>query len=163
MGGRRWDVFLSYSRRDQEAVERIAGGLKDAGLEPFFDRWCLTSGGRWQLELSTALRDSASCAVFIGPHDLGAWEQQELSFALDRSAKDSSFRVFPVLLPHLPQTYTSDDLPPFLGGHSWVDLRQGYVGDSLQSLIQAVRGVAPGADLESHRVERKVVSVLALG
>jgi len=158
----RYDVFLSYSGRDRPAVEQIARRLKVAGLEPFYDRWCLTSGGRWQQELGEALKTCASCAVFIGPLDLGAWEQQELSFALDRAAKDTDFRVFPVLLPRVPDTFGPDDLPPFLVGRNWVDLRTGYA-QSLQSLIHAVRGVAPGPGPEPHRSERKVVSVLALG
>ena len=123
MGGRRWDVFLSYSSRDRPAIEQIAHLLKQAGLEPFFDRWCLSAGGRWQQELAEGLRNSASCAVFIGPHDLGAWEHQELSFALDRAAKDSSFRVFPVLLKGLPAS-----LVRVLVGSGEVARAKGFMG-----------------------------------
>ena len=122
MGGRRWDVFLSYSSRDRPAIEHIANILKNARIEPFFDRWCLTAGGRWQQELAEGLRGSASCAVSIGPHDLGDWEHQELFFALDRAAKDISFRIFPVLLKGLPASFDAGDPPPFLVGHTWVDL-----------------------------------------
>ena len=93
----RFDVFLSYNSRDGEIVERIAERLKWAGLEPWLDRWSLTPGVEWQAELGAGLEDSAACAVFVGPHDLGPWERQEVTLALDRAVTQRDFRVFPVL------------------------------------------------------------------
>src|ERR1700710_3103208 len=93
-----FDVFLSYNNRDGASVERIAQRLKDAGIEPWLDRWSLTPGGEWQRELGAGLDAAGACAVFVGPHDLGAWELQELALALDRAARERSFRLFPVLL-----------------------------------------------------------------
>ena len=46
-----FDVFLSYNRRDQEVVERIAAGLRRAGIRPWFDTWTTTPGGAWQDEI----------------------------------------------------------------------------------------------------------------
>src|SRR4051812_11290190 len=94
---RRVDVFLSYNRRDRLAVTRIAEALRRRGVEPWFDLWCATPGGRWQEELSAGLAASAACAVFVGPSDLGDWENQELQVALNRAAKESAFRLFLVL------------------------------------------------------------------
>ena len=73
-----FDVFLSHNSRDKPVVERIAERLQQAGLEPWLDVWCLTPGGRWQGELAQGMDASASCAVFVGPNDLGNWELQEL-------------------------------------------------------------------------------------
>src|SRR5215207_2367899 len=97
-----FDVFLSYSSRDAAAVGRIAELLAHDGLEPWFDRWCLTPGRPWQEELAAGLEASSTCAVFVGPGDVGDWSREEVAVALDRAAKQRDFRLFLVLLPGLP-------------------------------------------------------------
>jgi formylglycine-generating enzyme required for sulfatase activity len=141
----RFDVFLSHSGRDAQVVHRIARALLREGISPWLDAWCLTPGATWQDELDDGLRRSASCAVFVGPNDLGAWERMEVALALDRAAKDRSYRVFPVLLPGL-ERFDPNVLPPFLRTRTWVDLRKGIDNqDALQALINAVRGVPFGS------------------
>src|SRR5262245_9893705 len=99
MDGPRFDVFMSHNRKDTPAIERIAARLKQAGIEPWFDAWCLTPGGDWQAELEAGLGASRACAVFVGRHGVGDWVRMELGVALDRAAKDREFRLFLVLLP----------------------------------------------------------------
>ena len=41
---RRFDVFLSHNSRDKPAVIQLAEQLRDAGLNPWLDAWCLTPG-----------------------------------------------------------------------------------------------------------------------
>jgi energy-coupling factor transporter ATP-binding protein EcfA2 len=142
----RFDVFLSYNSRDGGLVERIAQRLKRAGLEPWLDRWSLTPGGEWQRELGEGLDASVACAVFVGPHDLGAWELQEVAVAIDRAVAQRGFRVFPVLLPGVEEPFDPNRLPHFLRTRTWVDFRRGRDdGRALQDLINAVRGVPFGS------------------
>ena len=98
----KYDIFLSHNSRDKPVVERIATKLKQAGLEPWLDKWCLTPGGKWQEELAAGLRASSACAFCVGPNGVGDWASEELNVALDRAAKDRSFRLFLVLLPAVP-------------------------------------------------------------
>ncbi|SDC76950.1 WD40 repeat [Geodermatophilus telluris] len=138
------DVFLSYNSRDRSAVERVARHLERAGLAPWFDRWALTPGGEWQSELAAGLLQACACAVFIGPHDVGAWERLEVSLALNRAATDRAFRLFPVLLPGL-DPFDPATLPPFLATRTWVDLRGGPDSQrGLRELVDAVRGIPFG-------------------
>ncbi|HKR00796.1 MAG TPA: TIR domain-containing protein, partial [Pyrinomonadaceae bacterium] len=142
-------VFLSHNSREKPAVERLAEKLKRAGLEPWLDKWCLTSGGDWQNELAEGLRASSACAVFIGPHGMGNWEDLEYKLATDRMAKDRAFRLFLVLLPGLPEPFDASTLPPFLSIRTWVDLRRGIEdARSFQSLINAVKGLPLGPERE---------------
>jgi WD40 repeat protein len=148
-GDIRFDVFLSHNSRDKPAVERVARALKKQGLEPWLDAWHLTPGGDWQREIADGLRSSGSCAVFVGEADLGDWEQQELGLALDRAAKDPRFRVFPVLLPGIPEPFDAHRLPPFLSTRTWVDFRSGYADErALQRLIKAIKGIPLGGEEE---------------
>src|SRR5215203_2252420 len=75
------DVFLSHHHADK-GVEQVAQELRRSGLEPWLDSWHLPAGVRWQPEVAEALAECASCAVLVGPADVGAWERQELEVAL---------------------------------------------------------------------------------
>jgi hypothetical protein len=142
-----FDVFLSYNSADRAQVQRIAKKLKRAGLEPWLDKWALIPGGDWQKELARGLADSRACAVFLGTHHLGDWEHQELGVALNRAAKDSKFRVFPVLLPGVPEPFDANSLPPFLATRTWVDFRRPANPQALQYLINAIKGVPFGGEI----------------
>jgi hypothetical protein len=141
----RFDVFLSHNAQDKPVVERIALKLKENGLEPWFDKWHLTSGGNWQDDLAAGLRASSSCAVFIGANGFGDWQREELAVAQNRAAKDRTFRLFLLLLPGLSDPFDYNSVPPFLLTRNWVDLREGFEPDHLfQNLINAIKGIAPG-------------------
>jgi energy-coupling factor transporter ATP-binding protein EcfA2 len=147
MSRKSFDVFLSHNSCDKATVERIARKLRQAGLEPWLDRWYLTPGGDWQDELAAGMRSSRACAVLIGPHGIGDWENLEYKTATDRMAKEARFRVFLVLLPGLHEQFDATTLPPFLSTRTWVDLRKGIEDlSSFQILINAIKGIASGPD-----------------
>jgi len=142
----RYDVFLSYNRADEAAVEALARRLREeAGLNPFLDRWHLVPGEPWQEALEAALDASQACAVCLGPAGLGTWENEEMRAALDLRTERSGFRVIPVLLPGaaLPER---GRLPRFLARLTWVDFRPGLDdADAFHRLSCGVQGIAPGA------------------
>src|SRR5207244_2349377 len=101
-----------------------------------------------QEELAAGLAACSACAVFVGPHGLGDWVREELGIALDRAAKDRSFRLFLVLLPGLPEPFDASALPPFLSTRTGADLREGIdKARSIQVLINAIKGIALGPEV----------------
>jgi hypothetical protein len=62
-----FDVFVSYSRADQDAVERLGRALRERGLTVFVDRWYLVAGQSWPEALEKHLRDCRAVAVCINP------------------------------------------------------------------------------------------------
>src|SRR5882757_4284522 len=85
------------------------------------------SGEPWQEGMENALRESRTCAVFIGKK-LGPWQNEEMRTALAKQVKNQSYRVIPVLLPGGPEAGL-DDLFEFLGRLTWVDFRAGLDDD----------------------------------
>ena len=142
---RPYDVFLSHSSADKDAVETIARRLEDeAALRPFLDKWHLIPGNPWQEELEQALDSAGTCAVFIGPEGVGPWENVEMRSALDDRVTRPGFRVIPVLLPEavLPQ---QGRLPRFLARLTWVDFRHGlHDPEAFRRLVAGIRGHSPG-------------------
>lgn len=145
----RYDVFLSHSSADKTAVEGIAHKLREKGIEPFLDKWHLVPGEAWQEALEEALDESATCAVFLGPGELGPWQNEEMRSALDERVRNGAFRVIPVLLPGARQP-GKKDLPRFLRRLTWVDFQKGVNdGEALRLLICGIRGEAPGPGEEA--------------
>ena len=145
MGGiNEYDVFLSHTSVDKEAVENIAQRLRqETELQPFLDKWHLIPGEPWQEKLEEALDQSHTCAIFIGPDGLGPWEHQEMRVALSKRVHSPDFRVIPVLLPgaKMPE---EGKLPSFLGQLTWVDFRQGLEDtEAFYRLNCGIKGIQP--------------------
>ena len=155
-GAKSFDVFLSYSRRDEATVRAIAAALTREGLEPWLDYWSQTAGRRWTEEIAAGLAASRACAVFIGSRDLGAWEREEVDLAMERAVQERGFRVFAVLLPGV-DPLDPGALPPFLRARTWVDLREGPQDPrGLQDLIHAIEGSPFGPEVTIEREDHVV-------
>ena len=142
-----YDVFLSHNSADKEAVETLARRLaQEADLHPFLDKWHLIPGNPWQEELEQALDTSRTCAVFLGPHGIGSWENEEMRTALDKRLRSQGFRVIPVLLPGATMPERGQ-LPSFLSRLTWVDFRTPARVediDQFRRLVAGIRGEQPG-------------------
>ena len=55
-------VFLSYASQDAEAAKRIAGTLRAAGVEVWFDQNELVGGDAWDAKIRGQI---AACALFV--------------------------------------------------------------------------------------------------
>ena len=142
-----FDVFLSHNSADKPAVEALAHKLREAGLNPWLDKWHLIPGTAFQYGLADAIRACPTCALFIGPAGLGNWAREELLVAQDRAAKEATFRLIPILLPGVPDPFDYSKLPPFLTQRTWVDFRQGLDEERpLRALVNAIRSKPPGPD-----------------
>jgi hypothetical protein len=139
-----YDVFLSYNSADHGVVEDIARKLRDEGLEPFLDRWYLAPGARWRAKLEDTLSSCKAVAIFVGPGEMGSWQQREVDVALDLQSRSPNLPVIPVLLAGCE--------PPlgFLRQLTWVDLRTQTRELGIVILAKAARGEAPGPDLQKQ-------------
>jgi hypothetical protein len=130
-----YHVFLSYNSLDREHVLRVAKELKARKCSSFLDQWYLKPGRDWVEALERALTASKSVAVFLGPHEMGRWQQRERAWALDRFAEQDNFPVVPVLLPGCE--------PPrgFLKQLMWIDLRDDPTSSTqMDALAAAICG-----------------------
>nr|NIP84074.1 hypothetical protein [Planctomycetales bacterium] len=101
---------------------------------------------------------SASCAVFLGAGDISPWHNEEMRAALDRQARERTFRVIPVLLPGATRP-DEEGLPLFLGGRTWVDFRQVGLEDAyaFHCLCCGIQGIAPGPPPEAEPEEAAAI------
>jgi hypothetical protein len=138
-----YDVFLSHASRDKAQVEELAYRLKRRRLKPFLDKWHLVPGEPWQEGIEEALNQSRTFAIFLGPGDLGPWQNEEMRDALDTRTRDKSRRVIPVLLPGASMP-DEKALPRFLRRLTWVDFRRGLDDpQALHRLLCGIKGIPP--------------------
>lgn len=137
-----FDTFLSHAHTDAETVDILGQQLEDGSrLRIWLDKWILVPGEQWQQHMARGLDDAKSCAVCIGQTTPRGWFRQEIERALNRQARESTFRVIPVLLPNGDPSL----IDAFLELRTWVVFRNGIHDHlALHTLACGIRGVAPG-------------------
>lgn len=137
------DVVLAHNDEDKNELEQIAEYLGRAGIHARFNE------SPYQDDIGANVRASSACAILVGPQGIGDWERREIAVAADRSARDPGFRVFPVLLPGVPDPFDVSTLPPFLSTRKWVDFRNGIDDpNALGELVMAIK--AESVDLKDN-------------
>jgi TIR domain-containing protein/SIR2-like protein len=137
----RWQVFLSYSRRDKAFVEKVLDYLGSQDITVWFDRKEINLGDRWQDKIEEGLKNSRAIAVFVGPGGLGNWEGEEMRAAIDMAVNNKKIRVIPVLLPGV--TPESEAVPMFLRNYSACMLQGADDHENLGRLSWAISGRNP--------------------
>lgn len=102
-------IFLSYAGLDREIATQVAGGLKGAGVDVWWDREGIGWGNKWIERLQEELTKCGAYVILVGSSGVRKWVKAELSIALKRHV-EQDLPIFPVLLPGV----TPDSLPPFL-------------------------------------------------
>jgi TIR domain-containing protein len=150
-----FDVFLSHAHIDAALVGELAKRLTDdAAFDVWLDRWILVPGGHWQQEMAKGLNYARTCAVCIGKQTPQGWFREEIEHALNRQAKDQSFRVIPVILPGGDQNIIDN----FLALRTWVDFSGGLANEeTFHILVSGIKGVPPGRapqtqDADEHKM-----------
>jgi formylglycine-generating enzyme required for sulfatase activity len=108
------EVFLSYSRNDLDAANRLRDVLAVAQLTVFKDDASLHAGDRWLTKLQEAVGGCSAFVVLVGRDGVRRWIGAEVEVALIRHLQphDDKDRlpIFPILLGDA----TPESLPPFL-------------------------------------------------
>src|SRR5216683_5647375 len=88
------DVFISYTRDDDDAARRIAARLSAAGFSVFFDRDAIVSGDSYSDLIVSKIQSASAVLVLLSSRSRKSkWVADELQTALD-----SKTVVVPVLL-----------------------------------------------------------------
>jgi hypothetical protein len=137
-----YDVFLSHSHRDSAIVEHLGAKLEDeVRFRVWLDKWVLVPGGDWQQEMAHGLEHAKTCVACIGQSTPKGWFREEIKKALNRHAKDPTFRVIPLILPGANPEIIDD----FLELRTWVDFSAGLEDPyAFHCLISGILGKSPG-------------------
>jgi GTPase SAR1 family protein len=133
-----YHVFLCHNSKDKDEIRRVAAKLRDEGVLAWFDEQSMLAGDRYPRTLENAIDRAPVIAVFLGPHDLGPWQDIEYQAALQRSldSRESYVRLIPVLLPGAKER----EMPVFLRAVHRIDLRDKGADNrsEMRNLVDAI-------------------------
>src|SRR6266508_1585262 len=125
-------VFISYSRKDQEFVRRMAEDLNrhvDGGV--WFDQSDIQPGDRWRDQIINGIREAQVIVLVLSPDAAASqYVQMELKLALEAGKK-----VIPVLYRPVK---LEGDLDEFVRETQFIDLQRGSYTDNFQVLVDAL-------------------------
>lgn len=130
-------VFISYSREDQEFADRLYGELKDEGLEPWMDRTNILPGEHWKASILKAIGDSVYTVVLMSQRSLTKagtfqWELRKLKDELYTLPEKSRFLIPARIDDCVPSELTLESLAP-------VDLFPNFSA-GVEHILQIIRG-----------------------
>ena len=110
-------VFMSYSRKDEDIMRRIAVFLRKQGINVWVDNEMLVPGTPiWAATIEKAIISSGAIIVILSPNSKESeWVRREISYA-----RSNKIDIFPILIAGEVKTA----IPIDLINYHWVDIRQ---------------------------------------
>ena len=125
------DIFISYSRRDQEFVTRLASDLNAQVAGVWFDQSAIQLGQRWHDEIMDGIRE---CKAFILVLSPDAMESRYVREEVNK-ASELGKTIFPVI--YRPATWR-DEFEALVRDVQTLDLRSGSYSDNFQKLVDGL-------------------------
>ena len=130
-------LFLSYSRRDREFAERLAGDLTDRGVAVWADWWEMAVGDSLPRKIEESIAKSAWFGIVLSPDSIDSrWVRAELDLALTMEM-EGRLSILPIL-------HESCEIPLSLRRKVWADFSSSYE-EGLEALLGGL-GVASRLD-----------------
>ena len=131
------EVFISYSRNDQEKVCRVAEKLKAHGLKIWIDHQGIEGATRWSEEIVTALEGAKVMVLFASGHAFASKNvARELALA-----SESDKNILPVFLE---QVKIPASMKYQLAGIQHLDASQDSVDELASRIVQSLTNLQVG-------------------
>lgn len=124
------DIFLSYSRRNIKAMQKLRDALRSHDIKVWTDDYLESGTPVWEHSIEQAIRDSRSLLVLLSPDSSASkWVRSEI-----RMADDLELIIFPVLIAG----DESISVPLGIYASQWIDARNNF-DKQLDTLVSAVQ------------------------
>ncbi len=145
------DIFISYSRRDQEFVTRLASDLDQQVAGAWFDQSDIQVGQQWHDEIMDGIRECKAFILVLSPDAAESrYVREELNKALELGKP-----IIPIL--YRPAKW-SGEFETLVKEVQTLDLRSGSYAENFQKLVDGLvaLGVAKIAGYEKPFMRQPV-------
>lgn len=143
-------VFISYARKNLNAVKEIISLLEKKGIVTYIDYRDIPPGAVFAEEIVNAIEGAVCCILmYTSDSNRSGYVLNEMNSAINHNK--------PIIPLRLDQTIPSKALEFYIGKNNWVD----YAGEiSLETIIRAIRGISghDGAEKEIRYAEPVVLN-----
>ena len=131
------DIFISYSRRDQEFVTRLASDLHAQVAGVWFDQSTIQAGQKWHDEIMEGIRECKAFVLVLSPDAMESrYVREEVNKALELGKT-----IFPIL--YRPAKWTGE-FESLVKEIQTLDLRSGSYADNFQKLVDGLMEAGAG-------------------
>jgi hypothetical protein len=130
------EIFISYSRKDQEFVTRLASDLDEKVSGVWFDQSDIQAGEKWRDQIAQGIHRCKVFVLALSPDAANSkYVREEINLALEQNK-----RIIPILYRPVKMSGALADL---VNETQYIDLQRGSYADNFQKLVDAL--VAAGA------------------
>lgn len=125
------EIFISYSRRDQEFVTRLASELNSEVAGVWYDQSTIQLGQKWHDEIMDGIRECRAFILVLSPDSMESkYVQEEVNKALELGKT-----IFPVI--YRPAKW-SGQFESLVREIQTLDLRSGSYTDNFRKLVDGL-------------------------
>jgi hypothetical protein len=125
------DIFISYSRRDQEFVMRLAADLNQHVAGVWFDQSTIQAGQNWHDEILQGIRECTAFILVLSPDaEQSRYVREEVHTALELGKP-----IFPVIYRSAQWT---DEFEPLVKDIQTINLHSGSYTDNFYKLVDGL-------------------------
>ncbi len=133
-----YDLFISYAHTQTQLIDSFVRNSmqKNAGLNIFYDKDLIPSGGIWLKHISDAIQKSKRVIVFLSPDYTNSpvcWDEFQCAKLIEYKRKT---QVIQTIYLH---DYGELEMPPIMGIYNWFDCREG----DPERLIEFIEKILP--------------------
>ena len=131
------EIFISYSRRDQEFVTRLASDLDAQVAGVWFDQSSIQLGEKWHDEIMEGIRDCKAFILVLSPDSMEShYVREEVNKALELGKT-----IFPVIYRAADWT---GEFGTLVKEVQTLDLRSGSYTDNFHKLVDGLMEAGAG-------------------
>jgi|GEM_PF-1180300 len=124
------DVFISYSRRDEDAVQRIKKSLTRRGIDVWIDKDDIGTGSRWDMQIQEGIQKSDKILIMLSKASIVSQNvSDEWGYALEKGK-----HIIPVLLEDC-------DVPMRIASLQRIEFVEDY-DKAMEKLVTEIRAVS---------------------
>jgi hypothetical protein len=125
------DIFISYSRRDQEFVARLAADLDAHVAGVWFDQSAIQAGEKWHDEIMEGISECKAFVLILSPDSMESrYVREEVNKALELGKP-----IFPILYRSAKWI---DKIESLVKDIQTLDLRSGSYTDNFYKLVDGL-------------------------
>lgn len=143
------DIFISYSRRDEDFIKQLYQALIDQGISTWYDRENIRVGNQWATEIVEGIRD---CKVFV------------LSLSPDSAASPNVRKEVDLAQRYdkqiVPLIWRTTEIPVAmeyqLAGIQWIEFNEKASEENFNQLIGVLQRLMGGSSMAEATTEAQI-------